>query len=169
MATRVYVALGSNLGNRRGNLTRAVERIDRLEGTRVTARSSLWETEPVDCPEGSPRFLNAVVELRTSLDPGGLLAGLQGIERDLGRPPGLPRNAPRSIDLDILLFGSQRMRDETLEIPHPRMGARAFVLIPLAELNPDLRPPGEKRTVREMLEELPPRIREDARRVGVLS
>jgi 2-amino-4-hydroxy-6-hydroxymethyldihydropteridine diphosphokinase len=144
----VYLALGSNLGDRSGNLSRAIERLG-ADDVRVLRVSSVWETEPRDLPD-QPWFLNQVIEAETSLFPRQLLQRIHRIERELGRVRSIPKG-PRVIDIDILLFGRAVVSARELEIPHPRMTERRFVLEPLAELVPDLRHPVSKRTVREML------------------
>jgi 2-amino-4-hydroxy-6-hydroxymethyldihydropteridine diphosphokinase len=133
---KVYVGMGSNLatpvGNPEATLVAAAVRLGSLG--RLVARSSLYSTEPVGFVE-QPRFLNAVVELETQLDPRELLEGLLQIEKEFGRDRSAGiRYGPRTLDLDILVFGDQRISESGLEIPHPRMSERDFVLIPLAEL-----------------------------------
>jgi 2-amino-4-hydroxy-6-hydroxymethyldihydropteridine diphosphokinase len=134
----VYLALGSNLGDRRANLREAVARL----GARVAIEriSSLYETEPAYVLD-QPRFLNAALRGRTTLAPAELLAFLKQIERELGREAGL-RFGPRVIDLDILLYDDLALESDALTIPHPRMAERPFVLAPLAEIAPALLPPG---------------------------
>lgn len=128
-----YVALGANLGDAATTVLNAMEDIDGLPQTRVSRRSSLYRTAPVDA--GGPDYVNAVVELSTALAPEDLLESLQQLELDAGRQRPY-RNAPRTLDLDILLFGDVRVNNERLTIPHPRMPERAFVLVPLAEVAP---------------------------------
>jgi len=143
----VYLSLGSNLGDREGNLRAALER---LKPERV---SRIYETEPVDL-RAQPNFLNLAAELKTSLMPMQLLAHTQRIERELGRVPTVPKG-PRTIDIDILFYGSSVIRSAKLEVPHPRLHERRFVLAPLAELAPDFRHPITHQTVSEMLSALP--------------
>lgn len=143
-----YIALGSNLGDRAENLRRAREGIQGGDLTIVRA-SSLYETEPRGWRD-QPWFLNQVVEAQTTLLPRQLLSRLLKMEREMGRKRTVP-NGPRVIDLDILLHGSACVNTPGLEIPHPRLGERRFVLEPLAELSPDLRHPQTRRSVREML------------------
>ncbi|MGI8927498.1 MAG: 2-amino-4-hydroxy-6-hydroxymethyldihydropteridine diphosphokinase [Tepidiformaceae bacterium] len=128
--TTAVIALGANLGERAANLRAAVELMEK-EGLLLSAASSIWETAPV--PADQPPFLNAVVVGETALAPGALLAALKGIEAALGRRPGR-RWAPRPIDLDILFYGDGVVTQPGLEIPHPRIAERAFVLAPLAEV-----------------------------------
>ena len=144
----VYLALGSNVGDRRANLAGALERLASAD-LRVVRVSSIYETEPRDLPN-QPWFLNQVAEAETSLFPLQLLARTQKIERDLGRKRTQPKG-PRMIDIDILLYGEAVIHTPGLEIPHPRMLDRRFVLEPLAELAPDLRHPINRGTVREAL------------------
>ena len=133
MSCTAFVALGANLGDAAGTLRQAMDRLDRLPLTRVSARSSLYRSAPVDA-EG-PDFINAVVELQTGLDPHALLAELQRLEDEAGRErPYL--HAPRTLDLDLLRHGDTVLDSERLRLPHPRMAERAFVLLPLAEIAP---------------------------------
>jgi 2-amino-4-hydroxy-6-hydroxymethyldihydropteridine diphosphokinase len=147
------IALGSNAGDRFASLRAAVAALRRQDpGLEV---SPVYETEPVDCPEGSGRFLNAVAILRWEKSPPALLEFLRGIESDLGRPPLRSQNAPRTIDLDILYAGDTVCDHGGLTLPHPRLHLRWFVLAPLADLRADLRLPGFSRSVRELLEAVP--------------
>ena len=149
----VYLGLGSNVGDREANLRAAIERLEAPD-LRVLRVSPVYETEPVDYTE-QRWFLNLVVEAETSLFPMQLLARVARIERALGRLRTVPKG-PRSIDIDILLYGKAVIRSEALEVPHPRMDERRFVLAPLADLAPDLRHPIAHRTVSEMLAAAPP-------------
>jgi 2-amino-4-hydroxy-6-hydroxymethyldihydropteridine diphosphokinase len=151
--TTVYLGLGSNVGDREANLRSAIERLG-TPGLHVLRVSPVYETEPVDYAE-QRWFLNLVVEAGTSLLPMQLLARIAGIERSMGRVRAIPKG-PRTIDIDILLYGQAVIRSEALEIPHPRMGERRFVLAPLADLAPGLRHPIAHRTVSEMLGAAPP-------------
>jgi len=132
--TEAYLGLGSNLGNRLAFLQRAVAMLDDAAGVLVTGVSRVYETDPVGGTE-QPRFLNAVVRVETSLTPRGLLDLATEIERD-GSRVRAERWGPRTLDLDILLFGSREVEEPDLVIPHPRMADRAFVLIPLLDLAP---------------------------------
>jgi 2-amino-4-hydroxy-6-hydroxymethyldihydropteridine diphosphokinase len=152
---RVYLSLGSNIGDREGNLRKAVERLAAQE-IRVLHTSRIYETEPVDY-EDQAWFLNQVVEAETALFPMQLLTRIGRVERELGRTRTL-RNGPRTIDIDILFYGLATVETARLEIPHPRIAQRRFVLAPLAELAPDLRHPVTHRTVRQMLESAPPAV-----------
>jgi 2-amino-4-hydroxy-6-hydroxymethyldihydropteridine diphosphokinase len=144
----VYIALGSNLGDRSENLRTAREQIAAPD-LRVRRESSIYETEPRDVKD-QPWFLNQVIECETDLFPRQLMARLQKIERAMGRKRTMAKG-PREIDLDILLFGETVVKAPELEVPHPRLAERRFVLEPLAELVPDKRHPGTRRTMREML------------------
>lgn len=144
----VYIALGSNLGDRAEHLRQAREQIDAPD-LRLLRASSIYETAPRDV-EDQPWFLNQVIECETELFPRQLLARLQKIERAMGRKRRVAKG-PREIDLDILLLGDAVVKAPELEVPHPRMAERRFVLEPLAELVPEKKHPGTRRTMREML------------------
>ena len=135
-AERVFVGLGANLGDAQANLREALRRLDEALQTRVVAVSSFYRSAPVEA--GGPDYVNAVAELRTQLTPQALLAQLQVIERHGGRERPY-HHAPRTLDLDLLLFGERRVNSPGLVVPHPRLALRAFVLVPLAELAPQLR------------------------------
>lgn len=152
----VFVALGSNQGNARENVTRAMERLEELSAAPLR-RSSLWGSEPVDCPPGSPQFVNAVAALVPGAGetPESLLSKLQALEKEFGRQPKRVLNEPRPLDLDLIAYGNERCDTERLKLPHPRAAQRAFVLKPLAELAPELVLPGQSRSVSELLRALP--------------
>jgi 2-amino-4-hydroxy-6-hydroxymethyldihydropteridine diphosphokinase len=150
--TRVYLSLGSNIGDRAGNIARAVLALA-SHGVRVTRESSLYETEPVDFRE-QDWFLNCVVEAETDLTPGEVMDALLRIERALGRQRLAPKG-PRLIDMDIVLFGSSIVRTPELEVPHPRMAQRRFVLVPFNEIAPGAWHPVLKKTIAELLAEVP--------------
>lgn len=137
--TRVYVGLGANLGDARATLSAALEALARLPRSRRVAVSSVYRSAPVDA--GGPDYLNAVAALDTTLGAPELLRHLQAIELQHGRERPY-RNAPRTLDLDLLLYGEQALVDEALTVPHPRMHLRAFVLRPLLEIAPAIVLPG---------------------------
>ena len=130
-----YIGLGGNLGDARAAVLQAMDDIAVLPGTSVTRRSSLYGTAPID--SSGPDYINAVVMISTGLSAPDLLTHLQRLELSAGRERPY-RNAPRTLDMDILLYGSARMDSPALVVPHPRMVERAFVLVPLAEIAPDL-------------------------------
>jgi 2-amino-4-hydroxy-6-hydroxymethyldihydropteridine diphosphokinase len=138
---RAYVGLGSNLGEREATLREALSRLGELEGVAVVAVSTFRETDPVGNVD-QPRFVNAAAELETSLGARELLDRLLEVERSLGRDRSSEtRWGPRTVDLDLLLYGDETIGDPGLEVPHPRLAERAFVLEPLLELDPALRLP----------------------------
>lgn len=132
-AIGIYLALGSNLGDRAATIHAALRDLQSAGDIRVRRVSSLHETEPVGGPPGQGRYLNAVAEIETSLSPHALLERLLAVERDHGRRRTAP-DGPRTLDLDLLLYGRRRIEDERLTVPHPRMWRRDFVLRPLGEL-----------------------------------
>jgi 2-amino-4-hydroxy-6-hydroxymethyldihydropteridine diphosphokinase len=138
--TTAYVGIGSNVGERVEFCRGAVAALDDTEGIRVTATSSLYETTPVGGPP-QRSFINLVARLETTSGPRDLFATCQGIERALGREPSNIRWGPRVVDLDLLVFGDEKVNDGDLEIPHPRMTQRRFVLVPLLEIDPDAADP----------------------------
>lgn len=140
---RAYVALGCNLGDRERNLRDAVAAIDALPATRVLAESSIYVTAPIGVSAEQPDYFNAVIGIDTHLSARGLLEALQQIEFSAGRvrEPGM-RNVARPLDLDVLLYDEQVIDEPGLQVPHPRLPDRAFVLVPLAEIAPDIVVPG---------------------------
>jgi 2-amino-4-hydroxy-6-hydroxymethyldihydropteridine diphosphokinase len=149
--TRAYVGLGANLGPREITLLRAIDLLGATDGVEVRAASQLRETEPVGVVD-QPAYLNGAVELDTELSARELLDRLLDVERELGRVRG-ERWGPRTVDLDLLVFGAETIDEPGLRVPHPRLHERRFVLEPLAELAPDLVVPG-RGTVSELLAEL---------------
>lgn len=145
--TTAYLSLGSNLGDRERNLRTAIIALAEAK-VRVTCVSSLYETEPVDLRE-QPWFLNCVVQGETQLAALDLLRTLRGIESQMGSKKLVPKG-PRLIDLDILLYGDETIGTPELQVPHPRMLQRRFVLVPLAEIAPNLKHPAWKETVTEL-------------------
>jgi 2-amino-4-hydroxy-6-hydroxymethyldihydropteridine diphosphokinase len=144
-SVRAFVALGSNLGERERTLRAAVDALAAERGIDVLALSTLRETEPVGVGD-QPRFLNGAVALRTTLPARELLERLLAVERRFGRVrEGLPTHGPRTLDLDLLLYGDEQIDEPGLHVPHPRLHERRFVLEPLADLAPDLDVPGRGR------------------------
>lgn len=150
----IYLSLGSNIGDRAVNIARAIEALP-AHGVRVVRQSSAYETEPVEL-RAQDWFLNGVVEVETNLSPQRLMQALLAIERSMGRLRLKPKG-PRIIDMDILLFGSQIVREPGLEIPHPRMAERRFVLVPFAEIAAGAVHPVLQKTIGELLDETPDR------------
>jgi 2-amino-4-hydroxy-6-hydroxymethyldihydropteridine diphosphokinase len=140
-----YLGLGSNLGNRQENLDAALKLLS--QRMQIIKLSSIYDTEPLG-NTSQPRFLNLVCEVKTRLTPEGLLALAKGIEFKMGRRS--RTGEPRTIDVDILLYGDKVLKTEDLEIPHPRMGERRFVLVPLAEIAPDVVHPVTGKKIKEM-------------------
>jgi 2-amino-4-hydroxy-6-hydroxymethyldihydropteridine diphosphokinase len=152
---RTAVALGSNLGDRLGTLRSARKTILGLSDVKPPILSSaIYETEPIGCEPGAKKFLNAVVEFEYDGDPANLLEQLIRIEEALGRRRDHSKNVSRTIDIDLLYYGDRNIVDERLQLPHPRMHLRRFVLQPLADIRPDLMLSNRRKTVRQLLAEL---------------
>ena len=150
--TVVYIALGSNVGDSPSILRRAMDQLEKLS-VEPLVRSSLWQTTPVDCPPGSPTFVNAVVALSPALGESSwsLLTKLLAMETEFGRRPKKILNEPRRLDLDMIAFGNEISARPELILPHPRAHERRFVLQPLNEIAPGFCLPGHRRTVEQLL------------------
>lgn len=155
--TLAIIALGSNLGDARRNVSKAMSRLQALSAAPLF-KSSLWQTSPVDCPPGSLPFINAVAAIvpHPAESPESLLPKLQAIEREFGRRPKRIPNEPRPLDLDLIAFGKERRASFELTLPHPRAHLRRFVLQPLSEIAPSLVLPGQTKTVAELASALRP-------------
>jgi 2-amino-4-hydroxy-6-hydroxymethyldihydropteridine diphosphokinase len=156
-----YLGLGSNVGDRRTHLEDAVAALPAYD-VRVLASSSVYETEPVGLVLDQREFYNACLRVETELDPERLLDACKAVERELGRAPGGVRHGPRPIDVDLLLLDALSYRSERLELPHPEVSSRRFVLVPLLELDPELTLPGGAR----LADDLTALEGQDVRRVG---
>jgi 2-amino-4-hydroxy-6-hydroxymethyldihydropteridine diphosphokinase len=151
MQTDAYIALGSNLGDRQETIDSAIAAIERIDTTRIIRISSIIETPPVGDIEQGP-YLNGVVHVQTQLDARSLLDEMLRIESEHGRDrANEQRWGPRTLDLDLIVFGDQVIDEPGLQVPHPRMHERAFVLVPLAEIAPDITIPNQSETPRQML------------------
>lgn len=148
----VIISLGSNLGDSRKIILNAMVRLQKLSSGPIL-KSSLWRTSPVDCPPGSPEFINAVVGFapKKRETPESLLRKLQTLEKEFGRKPKKVLNEPRPLDLDIIVFGDESRDKPNLALPHPRAHLRRFVLEPLSEIAPDLVLPGQGKSVAQLL------------------
>lgn len=154
MSTIAYIGFGSNVGDRSAHLNAALDRLARVDGVTVLAASTVYQSEAIGGPPGQDPYWNAVVKVRTRLDAAALLDALLSIELQLGRHRSV-RWGPRTIDLDLLLFGDAIIRAPKLRVPHPELNARPFVLAPLAELDPDVCDPVSGKSAREMLAACP--------------
>jgi len=155
MSELAIVALGSNLGDSRATVLRAMDTLQEFSD-KPLRRSSLYETAPVDCPPGSPNFVNAVVafEPRRDETPESLLKKLQALEKEFGRQPKTVLNESRPLDLDLIAFGNRTSKTTELVLPHPRAHLRRFVLEPLSEIDATLILPGKKKSVSDLLRAL---------------
>jgi 2-amino-4-hydroxy-6-hydroxymethyldihydropteridine diphosphokinase len=158
MPHRVFIGIGSNLGDRAGNYREAIARLQALPETRIVRQSSIYETEPIESVRGSAPFLNGVLEIETDLEAAALLARLQAIERMMGRkrvrgrkPKARGPYRPRIIDLDLLFFDKEVIASRQLQVPHPRLQERRFVLVPMSELAPALTHPTLNHSISELL------------------
>jgi 2-amino-4-hydroxy-6-hydroxymethyldihydropteridine diphosphokinase len=152
---RAGIALGSNLDHRREYLHSAREKILQIaRGNAPFLFSALYETEPIGCEPGAQKFLNAVMEMGYEGEPEELLSELREIEESLGRDPDHARNASRTVDLDLLYFGERTITQAELQLPHPRLHLRRFVLAPLTDVRPDLIMPGQAEPVQALLKNL---------------
>jgi 2-amino-4-hydroxy-6-hydroxymethyldihydropteridine diphosphokinase len=154
-STIAIIALGSNLGASRNILVKAIARLEKISAAPLL-KSSIYETAPVNCPPGSPNFLNAVVALapRAGETPESLLAKLQSLEKEFGRVPKKVLNEARPLDLDLIAFGDEVRSTPQLTLPHPRAHLREFVLRPLAEIAPDFILPGQRETAAQLLKKV---------------
>jgi 2-amino-4-hydroxy-6-hydroxymethyldihydropteridine diphosphokinase len=157
---KVGIGLGSNLGDRLLQIQQAKAYLLTLSAEAWYVASPLYETEPVGCPPNSPKFLNAVLEIEFTGTPTILLKKIHEHEVAQGRDRDLPKNAARSIDIDILYFGENEILEKDLVVPHPRLAERRFVLLPLSTIRPDMIVQGTAKTVRMLLRELPARKEE---------
>ena len=156
MTVAAYIALGSNLGHRQTALRSALAHIGRLPGTQITQVSTWLRTAPVGGPPGQGEYLNGAIAVRTKLPPQDLMTHLLAIEKELGRDRTRElHHGPRTMDLDLLLYGGQVINTATLIVPHPRMHERRFVLEPLAEIASDIVHPVLHQTIGELLSRLP--------------
>jgi 2-amino-4-hydroxy-6-hydroxymethyldihydropteridine diphosphokinase len=155
-AALTLVALGANLGDSASSIRSAIQRLHGFSSRRLL-HSSLWQSTPVDCPPGSPLFINAAVAFvpLAGETPESLLDKLQALEKEFGRRPRQVLNEPRPLDLDLIAFGSEVRSTPRLALPHPRAHLRRFVLAPLNEITPDLVLPGQTSTIAQLLAALP--------------
>ncbi|MBV9618784.1 MAG: 2-amino-4-hydroxy-6-hydroxymethyldihydropteridine diphosphokinase [Verrucomicrobia bacterium] len=151
---RIGIALGSNLGDRLANLRAARKAVVGLVGDKALLASPVYETDAIGCEPGAGKFLNAILELEFDGDPTELLEELIGVEESLGRNRDHSRNVSRKIDIDLLYADGLNVQNERLQLPHPRLQSRKFVLQPLASIRPDLVLPNQTATIRELLAQI---------------
>ncbi len=155
MSHLAYIGFGSNLGDRKAKFREALISIEQLPKVIIRAKSRLYETDPVGLSDNGPKFLNAAILIDTELSARELLDAMRSIELALGKAPSHRSDRSRIIDLDLLLYGNQIIMEDDLQIPHPRMHQRAFVLAPLAELDPSIILPIFQCTIMELIQRLP--------------
>ena len=155
MSPSAYIGFGSNLGDRKTKFQEALRALGDLPKTSVKGRSRLYETEPLGLSDHGPKFLNAVILIETDLSSRELIGSMRSIELTLGKSPYHRSDKSRVIDLDLLLYENNQIHEDGLDIPHPRMHNRAFVLLPLAELAPNILIPTLERTVEDLIRLLP--------------
>jgi 2-amino-4-hydroxy-6-hydroxymethyldihydropteridine diphosphokinase len=163
MGETAYIGFGANMGDRESKFHEAVDALGMLPVTTVQGRSRLYETEPKGLCDGGPKFLNAIIAIETDLVPGDLMSAMREIELLLGKSPHHRSDMSRSIDLDLILYGDKQVREGQLQVPHPRMHLRAFVLVPLAEIAPLAVHPALGCSIQELLSLLPSHEVEEAR------
>jgi 2-amino-4-hydroxy-6-hydroxymethyldihydropteridine diphosphokinase len=154
MSLMAYIGYGSNLGDRHGTYEKAVKALAEVNGIVVVKASRLYETDPVGLVDGGAEFLNGVVAIETDLDPAELMAALRRIELKLGKSPEHRSDLSRPVDLDLLLYGDQTVKQEGIVVPHPRMHTRGFVLAPLVEIAPEAVHPTFNRSISALAKEL---------------
>ena len=155
MSSSAYIGFGSNLGDRKAKFQEALRSLAELPKTCIQAKSRLYETDPVGLTDNGPKFLNAVILIQTELGPKELMEAMHAIELLLGKSISHQSDKSRVIDLDLLLYGNENVREDGFEIPHPRMHQRAFVLVPLADLDTNIVIPGLGNTVTDLIRRLP--------------